>query len=501
MNGNPASQSGKILKGEKNGSLGSLFNPQSIAIVGASRDPKKWGFHLLLNVVKGGYTGRIYPVNAREKEILGFKTYATVGLIPEAVDLVLLIVPPSDILKVLRDCGKNGAKIGVAITAGFSEVSHEGRILEEEMVGLARSLGMRLVGPNCQGIVTIEPRRLYAHMPPQFPESGPLGVVSQSGNLATSIIELASPMSMGFSRIISSGNEADLQTLDFLEYLAEDPQTEVILSYLEGIKNGERFIRNAKKVSSQKPLVMVKAGRTEAGVKAAFSHTGALTGSDSLFDGLCQQAGIIRADTLGEMVDIAAALLTQPLPRGKRVGILTLGGGWGVLAADYCAKAGLILPDLSKEMVRTLDKVLPPWWNRINPVDMVAGYRKGDLIQSLELFLSSNQFDGVLMLGLGWRVVRGGFLRASARAPGDEMEMAGRDWIEEEQKIFSDVQELGRRYEKPILLASDMVHLVPGYTEGIRSRRVAAYPSLHRAVKAYAGLLKRYELLQRKFKD
>jgi hypothetical protein len=132
---------------------------------------------------------------------------------------------------------------------------------------------------------------------------------------------------------------------------------------------------------------------------------------------------------------------------------------------------------------------------------MVAGYRKGDLIQSLELFLSSNQFDGVLMLGLGWRVVRGGFLRASARAPGDEMEMAGRDWIEEEQKIFSDVQELGRRYEKPILLASDMVHLVPGYTEGIRSRRVAAYPSLHRAVKAYAGLLKRYELLQRKFKD
>jgi acyl-CoA synthetase (NDP forming) len=497
VNGKPVVQNIKTLKERRQTPLEHLFNPQSIAIVGASRDPKKWGFHLLLNVMKGGYAGRIYPVNAREKEILGFKAYATVAQIPEAVDLVLLIVPPSDILKVLHDCGKNRAKIGVVITAGFSEVSHEGRKLEEEMVGLARSLGMRLVGPNCQGIVTIGSHRLYAHMPPQFPESGPLGLVSQSGNLATSIIELANPMYLGFSRIISSGNEADLQTIDFLEYLAEDPQTEVILSYLEGIKDGERFIKTAKKISSQKPLVMVKAGRTEAGIKAAFSHTGALTGSANLFDGLCRQAGIIRADTLEEMVDIAVALLTQPLTKGKRVGILTLGGGWGVLAADYCAKADLTLPDLSREMVKTLDRVLPPWWNRINPVDMVAGYRKGDLIQSLELFLRSEQFDGVLMLGLGWRVVRGSFLRKSAHTPGDEMEMAGRDWIEEEQKIFSDVQELGRKYEKPILLASDMVHLIPGYAESLRGRRVAAYPSLHRAVRAYRGLVQRYEILKR----
>jgi acyl-CoA synthetase (NDP forming) len=498
MNENPGSQHEKTLKEQRNASLEPLFNPQSIAVVGASRDPKKWGFHILLNVVKGGYAGRIYPVNSRENEILGLKAYATVAQIPEAVDLVLLIIPPSDILKVLHDCGKNGAKIGVVITAGFGEVNYKGKILEEKMVGFARSLGMRLVGPNCQGIVTLGPHRLYAHMPPQFPEAGSLGVVSQSGNLATSLIELAGLMYLGFSRIISSGNEADLQTPDFLEYLAEDPQTEVVLSYLEGIKDGERFIRAAKKVLSQKPLVMVKAGRTESGVKAAFSHTGALTGSDGLFDGLCQQAGIIRADTLEEMIDIAAALLSQPLPRGKRVGILTLGGGWGVLAADYCAKVGLILPDLSKEMVRRLDKVLPAWWNRINPIDMVAGYRKGDLIQSLELFLSSKQFDGVLMLGLGWRAIRGSFLKKSAHTTGDEMEMAGRDWIEEEQRIFSDVQELGRRYEKPILLASDMVHLIPGYAESIRSRRIAAYPSLQRAVKAYAGLLRCYEFMQRK---
>ncbi len=474
-----------------------LFHPQSIAIVGASRDPKKWGFHLLLNVTKGGYAGRIYPVNPREKEILGFKAYPSVAQIPQTVDLVIMVVPPTDILRVLNDCGSNGAKIGVVITAGFGESSREGKKVEEEMVRLAGSLGIRLVGPNCQGIVSTSPVRLYAHMPPQFPEPGPLGVVSQSGNLATSIIELGNSMYLGFSRIISSGNEADLQTIDFLEYLAEDPQTEVILSYLKGIKDGERFIRAVKKVSSQKPFLMVKAGQTEAGIKAAFSHTGALTGSDNLFDGLRQQMGIIRAETLEEMVDIAAALLTQPLPRGRRLGILTLGGGWGVLAADYCAKAGLILPELSKGMVKTLDKVLPPWWNRINPIDMVAGYRKGDLIQSLEVFLGSRQFDGVLMLGLGWRAIRGGFLQVSAFTPQDRMEAVGREWIEEEQKIFADIQELGRRYDKPILLASDMVHLVPGYAESIRNRRVAAYPSLHRAVRAYRGLVERYEILRR----
>jgi len=480
----------------------SLFHPQSVAIVGASRDPQKWGFTFLLNVAKGGYAGRVYPVNPREKEILGFKTYSTVAQIPEPVDQVILVVPPSDILRVLHDCGKNGARVGVVITAGFGEINQEGKKIEREMVGLARSLGMRLVGPNCQGIVSTFPAHLYAHMPPQFPAAGPLGMVSQSGNLATSIVELANSKFLGFSRIISSGNEADLQTLDFLEYLAEDSQTEVILSYLEGIKDGPRFIRTVGRVSSQKPLLMVKAGRSAAGIRAASSHTGALTGYDELFDGLCQQTGIIRSETIEEMMDVAAALLTQPLPKGRKVGILTLGGGWGVLAADSCARAGLVLPGLSREMAKKLDHILPPWWNRMNPIDMVAGYRKGDLIQSLELLLQSKPLDGVLMLGLGWRAVRGGFLRAAAQnfSP-NEMEAAGRDWIEEEGKIFADMQELGRKYRKPVLLASDMIHLVPGYEESLRSRRVAAYPSLHRAVKAYLGLVRRYESLQGSFKE
>jgi len=477
------------------GEMEPLFYPRSVAVVGASRDPKKWGFHLLFNLITGGYSGRIFPVNPREEEILGFKTYPTVAQIPQPVDLVILVVSPSNILSVLRDCGKNGARIGVLITSGFGELSRDGKMLEEEMTKLARSMGMRLVGPNCQGIVSNGTPRLYAHMPPQFPEPGPVGVVSQSGNLATSIIELGSSMGLGFSRVISSGNEADLQTLDFLEYLAGDRQTEVILSYVEGVKDGQRFRQTTQNVSSRKPLLMVKAGQTEAGIKAAFSHTGMLSGSDTLFTGLCQQAGIIRVETIEEMIDVALALVTQPLPRGRRVGIVTMGGGWGVLAADYCAKAGLVVEALPQEMLEALDRVLPPWWNRMNPVDMVAGYRKGDLIQSLELFLRSELFDGVLMLGIGWRSVRGGFLRASARSSEDGMETAGQAWIEEEQKIYEELQELGRKYEKPILLASDMVHRVAGFAEGIQRRRVAAYPTLHRAVRAYLGLVRRYETM------
>jgi len=472
-----------------------FFQPRSVAVVGASRDPQKWGFTLVFNILKGGYKGRLFPVNPREKEILGLPVYADPARIPEPVDLAILIVPPPDVPGVIRDCGKNGTKAGIVITAGFGEVGPEGKTLQETVTALAKGFGMRLMGPNCQGLVSTESASLYAHMPPQFPPAGPVGVVSQSGNLATSFITAAEALGVGFSRIISSGNEADLQTADFLEALADDSATEVILSYLEGVKDGRTFIGKAKEVSRKKPFIMVKAGQTEAGVKAAFSHTGALSGSDDLFRALFSQAGVIRAETIEEAIDLSSALISQPLPKGRRVGVVTLGGGWGVLAADYCAKEGLVVEELTPKMISALNRILPSWWNRLNPVDMVAGYRKGDLITTLELFLKSDRFDGVLMLGLGWRTVRGSLLIAEAQDPGEGMAAAGRDWVEEEKKIFAEVQELGRRYGKPILLASDVIREVPGLAESVRARRVAAYPTLLRAVKAYRGLVRRSEII------
>lgn len=473
-----------------------FFHPRSVAVVGASRDPQKWGFTLVFNILKGGYKGRVFPVNPREKEILGLPVYANLGRIPEPVDLAIFIVPPADVPGVIRDCGKNGTKAGIVITAGFGEMGPEGKSLQESITRLAEGFGMGLMGPNCQGLVSTEGASLYAHMPPQFPPAGPVGVVSQSGNLATSFITAGEAMGVGFSRIISSGNEADLQTTDFLEALADDPATEVILSYLEGVRDGRTFVGKSREVSRQKPFIMVKAGQTEAGVKAAFSHTGALSGSDDLFRALFSQAGVIRAETIEEAIDLSAALVSQPLPKGRRVGVVTLGGGWGVLAADYCAKAGLIVEELSPKMIGALNEVLPPWWNRLNPVDMVAGYRKGDLITTLDLFLKSDRYDGVLMLGLGWRTVRGGLLIAEAKSPQDGMAAAGRDWVEEEKKIFAEVQELSRRYGKPILLASDVIREIPSLAESVRARRVAAYPTLLRAVRAYGGLVRRSEIVE-----
>ncbi len=253
-----------------------LFTPRSVALVGASKDPKKWGFNLLLNIVKGGYPGRIYPINPKESEILGFKAYASIVQVPEPVDTAILVVPSSDMPKIIQECGRNGTKVGVVITAGFGEVDRKGKSAEEEMVALARSLGMRLVGPNCQGIVSTWNSSLYAHMPPQFPPTGPLGVVSQSGNLATSLIEAGRQLGIGFSRIISSGNEADLQTPDFLEFLAEDPKTEVILSYLEGLKDGRKFFQTASEGFGKKTFPDGEGGTDRGGSEGRlFPHRGA----------------------------------------------------------------------------------------------------------------------------------------------------------------------------------------------------------------------------------
>lgn len=475
----------------------SIFQPRCLAVVGASQDPQKWGFHILLNILKGGYRGQVFGVNPRASEILGVRVFPRISYIREPVDLALLVVPPSDVLNTIRDCGEKGIRAGIVITAGFGELGQEGKAIEGEMVRLARAMGMRLVGPNCQGITSPNPMRLYAHMPPLFPSAGGISFVSQSGNLISSMFRLGETLGVGFRRIVSSGNEADLATIDFLEYFLEDPETSVLMSYLEGVKEGGGFFERIRPIAARKPLLMIKAGQTQAGMKAAKSHTGSMSGADPLFNGLCRQAGIIRLETLEEMLDLAMALSTQPLPKGRRVGIITVGGGWGVLAADYCMKAGLVVEDLPKALVRALDKVFPPWWNRINPIDTVAGYRKGDIRRALELFLQSERFDGVLMLGFGWRIARGSILKAQASGPNDPMITAGLDWISEEMENFDALPGLIQRFKKPVILASDVLHFIPGFPRAFQEKGLAAYPSLQRAVRAYAGLVRRYEVLQR----
>lgn len=376
-----------------------LFNPSSLTLIGVSADPYKWGSVILSHIISGGFKGKIYPVNPGVKEILGLKAYPNVEALPEVPDLAVIVTPPSSVSQVLEECGKVGVRAGVVITAGFAEVGVDGEKLQQDMVSIARKWGMILVGPNCFGIISTT-CNLFSIMPPLYSMPGPFAVVAQSGNVASSIASKLISKDLGISKLISSGNEADLHCEDYLEYLAEDNDTKIILSYVEGFKDGRRFFETAKRVTPRKPIVMLKAGYTSAGASAAKSHTAALAGSDAVFTSACKQAGIIRVRDMDELFNVGAALIYQPLPRGKNVVILTAGGGWGVLGADACANAGLNVTQLPLETIKELNALLPPWWSHGNPVDLVAGVFQEDVMKSIEVLLRCTAVDSLMFLNL-----------------------------------------------------------------------------------------------------
>ena len=421
-----------------------LLSPRSVTFIGASKSPMKWGFIVLNNLISGGFKGKIYPVNPKESEILNLRVYPSVDEVPEVSDLAVIVTPPSSVLPVLEACVNKGIKAGVVITAGFAEVGEQGARLQREMADIARRGGMILVGPNCNGIMNTN-WGLYSVMPPVFPKPGAMAVVSQSGNVGVSILSRGMTRGFGFSYFISSGNEAHLGLTDFIEFFGEDPQTKVILCYVEGVRDGRRFLEVARRVTRTKPIVMLKVGGTAAGARAAYSHTAALAGSESAFAAAVRQAGIIRVEDMDELFNIGAAFTRQPLPKGRRVGIVTLGGGWGVLAADACAKAGLDVVQFPEETLKALDEFLPSWWSHGNPVDLVAGMREGDIRNSLEVLIRCPQVDGVIVLGMRAGPAKqeegsSSFINLIASSGGD---------------LFDVVPQLIDAHGKPIILASD----------------------------------------------
>jgi len=428
-----------------------LFNPRSLTLIGASANPYKWGAVILSHIITGHFKGKVYPVNLKEKEILGLKAYSSVKALPETPDLAVVVIPPFSVPQVLQECAEKGIKAAVVVTAGFAEVGTEGEKLQREVVSIARKSGMILVGPNCFGIISTA-CSLSALMPPLFPEPGPFAVVSQSGNIGFSIVQRLSSNGFGISKLISYGNEADLHYEDYLEYLAEDTETKVILSYIEGLKDGRKFFETAKKVTQRKPIVMLKAGYTSAGARAAKSHTAALAGSDAIFNSVCKQAGIIRVRDMDEIFNVGAALLHQPLPQGKRVGIITAGGGWGVLGADACINAGLSVAQLPAETIKELDGLLPSWWSRGNPVDLVAGVFGEDVMKSVEVMLRCATVDGLILLNLSPMLPRGIVLVSSESPILREQLKAFGDSLAE---VLEQLAVLVAKYGKPIIIASE----------------------------------------------
>lgn len=374
-----------------------LFNPRSIAFVGATETPGKWGFIIFNNLLVGGYDGRIYPVNPSRNSVLGYKVYPSVRDIPDEVDLAVFTVPARQVAGAMEDCVSKGVKVALVISAGFKELGPEGALLEKEMVDRARAGGIILVGPNGQGICC--PRnRLFSWMPLFFPPPGNIGLISQSGNILNMLIGEVYHCGLGISKAVSSGNEADLKMEDYLQYLADDEETRAIVSYIEGVSDGRGFFHRAKEVASRKPVVVLKGGRSRFGVAAARSHTGAMAVSDRLFEAASKQAGLVRARTIEEAGVLASSFINRPLPRGRRVGIITGGGGLGVIASDVCAGEGLEVARLSDGTLKKIGNLLPDWWVPGNPVDLVAGLDFSVIKPVVEILMESGEVDAIIFI-------------------------------------------------------------------------------------------------------
>ena len=474
-----------------------LFDPETVAVVGASNVLDKWGAGIFSRVLRSPSVKRAYPVNKTSAEVQGVKAYPSVRDLPEAVDFVAIVIPYPDVPDVVRDCVASGVKVGLIITAGLGETGEEGARLEKEIYETAHRGGMRLVGPNCMGHFNTANDFSTLRMPIPVPK-GSVGVISQSGGFAMNILMSGLEAGAGFSKFVSVGNEVDLHFEDFLEYLANDDETRVITGYIEGLRKGREFFNIASGLTRRKPIVVVKVGRTDVGARAARSHTSAIAGTDAIYDAMFRQTGVIRVDEVEELFDVASALLHQPLPRSNRVGILTGGGGFGCVTSDACARLGLDVAPLSPKTIEKLNQILPDRWPHANPVDTVA---TGPVTYPcLWPLLEDENLDSLLVIGgIGPMPMRAmssmsmASLQQADNAP-DFIERAERmfqTYQDEEMHNLDKLFEYMDKYQKPVLIFGmnpTMIQESPIYTK-LREKGLMVYPTPERAAKTLAHLV------------
>jgi len=377
--------------------LDTFFSPQSIAVVGASREPEKLGYSVLANIQEGGYEGRLYPVNPKADEILGLKAYPSVLEIPDPVDLAVIVIPYRFVPAVLKECGQKGIPSVVVISAGFREAGREGLERERELIETARKYDLRLIGPNCLGVIDTD-TPLNATFAAGMPPGGPIAFMSQSGALGTAVLDIAMAGRIGFTKFVSLGNKADVSEIDLLEAWGDDPASRVILIYVEGVPDGQKFIQVARKVTRNKPVVAIKSGVTKSGSRAVSSHTGSLAGSEAAYKAAFQQAGIIRATSMEALFDCARAFAYQPLLPGNHIGIVTNAGGPGILATDALEHAGLRIPRLSRNTVEALTDYLPGAASAANPVDVLGDALADRYERAIRLVLDDPEVDGLIVI-------------------------------------------------------------------------------------------------------
>ena len=392
--------------------LDAIFSPQSVAVVGASSTPGKVGHDIFANILKGGFTGTLYPVNPSARSILCVRAYPSIIDIPDDIDLAIIILPPGAALEAVESAVKKGTKGMVIVSAGFREVGGEGLETENKIIATCKEAGVRLVGPNCLGVINPNPSvRLNASFSTRMPAWGKISFISQSGALCTAVLDFAADRDFGFSKFISIGNKADVDELDLLRYFHEDSETEVIMIYLEELRRGAEFIEVVREITSghrRTPVLAIKSGRTRAGARAAASHTGALSGSEAVYDAIFRQSGIIRVDSIDELFDFASAFayktesalgkLKRKIPDGNRVAIVTNAGGPGIIATDMTISSGLQLAKFKDETIAALASHLPKTANIHNPVDVIGDASQDRYESALAAVINDEGVDGVLVI-------------------------------------------------------------------------------------------------------
>jgi acetyltransferase len=377
--------------------LDKVFNPQSVAIIGASDVEGSVGYAIVKNFTQGGYAGKVYLVNIRKPEILGVKTYQTVGQIPEPVDLAMIATPAKTVPEVVEECGRAGVKGVIIVSAGFKEIGSEGKALEDKILEIKKKYDLRIIGPNCIGI--IRPRiNLNATFVDKVPKPGKVAFISQSGALGSAILDWAIHDNIGFSNFVSVGSMIDVDFGDLIDYFGTDPKTKSILMYVEGITEARKFMSAARHFARTKPIIVVKAGRFSESAKAAASHTGSLSGEDAIYNSAFKRAGIVRVEEIEDLFNAAEVLGTQPLPKGPNLAVITNAGGPGVMATDALIAKGGKLAKLSKKTMDILNSTLPPFWSKGNPIDVLGDARADRYKASVEACLNDKNVDGIVII-------------------------------------------------------------------------------------------------------
>ncbi len=452
-----------------------FFDPKAVAIIGATNKKGKVGNVIFenfkLNREKGVFKGEIYPVNPKLDEIEGYRVYHSVGELPDGVDLAVVSIPARFVPQTMKEIAEKGIKSVIIITGGFGELGEEGKRMEREIYEIAKAKGIRVIGPNCVGVYVPDTGVDTVFLPENKmdrPKSGPIAFVSQSGAFAAAMLDWAAGEDIGIGKMVSYGNKIDVDDADLMDYFIHDDEINVVTFYIEGVKDGRKFMEAAKRITKVKPVIALKSGRSEYGARAASSHTGSLAGQDVIYDAVFKQTGIIRAEDFEHMFDLAKAFaqLKDKLPRGDRIGIITDGGGAGVMASDAVAKFGLKMAELSEETINFLRERFPPHAVVGNPTDVVGDTDAERYRLALEAFTKDPNVDAILVIVL-------------FQVP-----------LLEEEKVIDIIADYQKRSDKPIVAVAMGGEKTERYAKMLEERGVPVYPTPERGVRALQGLVK-----------